>query len=191
MLLKELYESYDNINLDSAYELFRHSYEQATGASWSKEKFLSRARNWTFYGDENGFVSVRKQNSGMIKLVGVAGSPKSIYKGIQELSAENKPIWGMVSGDLVPMAQKFGFIKPPAFVVKVIAKTIPASVLGGANYKVNNDGSITFSYVDVGNTTKFFIANKLYFNQQLTAMKDKTTDLAMKPVIAAIEFMVK
>lgn len=153
----------ENIDLDRAYELFSKSYQEHTGTAWSKSKFMQRASNWTFYGDDNGYVAVRKQYSGPIKLVGVGGSPRSILKGMRELMSRNEPVWGMMSGDLIPMAKKFGMIQPPALVIKLLMKIIPSSVWGDVPVSVNKDGSITFSYSDVGDATKFFIASPEYF----------------------------
>jgi len=180
-----------NVNLDQAYEIFKQSYEKSTGAAWAKDKFLSLARNWKFYGDDNGYVSVRPQRSGLYKLVGVAGSPKSILKGLHELLAENRPIWGMVSADMVPMAKKVGFIQPPGYIIKAMMKLIPASVFGDAEFTVNHDGSLTFNYSDVGDATKYFIANKLYFKEMLATHADKVTDFAMKPILKTLELLVK
>ena len=59
MKLQELFEQ-ENIDLDRAYELFTASYQKGTGTSWSKAKFMQRASNWTFYGDNDGYVAVRK-----------------------------------------------------------------------------------------------------------------------------------
>lgn len=187
---ENIHESF-NVQLDQAYEIFKKSYEESTGASWTKDKFLSRARNWKFYGDDYGYVSVRPQRSGLYKLVGVAGSPKSIYKGLHELLAENHPIWGMVSADMVPMAKKVGFIQPPGYIIKAMMKLIPKSVFGDVDFTVNQDGSLTFQYSDVGDATKYFIANKRYFQEMLATHADKVNDFAMKPILKTLELLVK
>lgn len=187
---ENIHESF-NVNLDQAYEIFKKSYEESTGASWSKDKFLSRARNWKFYGDDNGYVSVRPQRSGLYKLVGVAGSPKSIYKGLHELLSENRPIWGMISADMVPMAKKVGFIQPTGYIIKAMMKLIPKSVFGDVDFTVNHDGSLTFQYSDVGDATKYFIANKLYFKEMLATHADKVNDFAMKPILKTLELLIK
>lgn len=189
MKLKDLFESV-NLDLDQAYEVFKASYEKSTGVSWSKDKFLNKARNWKFYGDQQGYVAVRPQRGGMMKLNGVAGAPKSIFKGLKELLAENQPTWGMVSKDMLPMAHKLGFITPPAFVIKILVKLIPASVFGAA-YDMNDDGSITLHYGDVGSSTKYFIGNSQYFKQLIPQMAGLATDVATKTAIKALEFLVK
>lgn len=167
----KIQEQITDLDLDSAYEIFRKSYEQETGASWDKNKFLSRARNWTFYGDNTGFVAVRFQRSGLAKLVGAAGNPRGILKGIKELQAENRPIWGMASAQIAAQLEKLGFIRPPAKMLKVIAKIIPKGVFGDVDYTVNADGSLTFNYSDVGAATKYFVANAQYFNTILEQLK--------------------
>lgn len=155
-------------NQDAVFQAFKRSYEEETGAAWSEGKFLSRARNWTFYGDDKGFVAVREQRSGMKKLVGVAGDPKSILKGLAELQADGGPIWGAVSAPLAQMAKKRGMIVPHlypggAFFIKALVKVIPSYVFGGYEPVVTKDGGVQFSYDDVGTHTKYLIGNKEYF----------------------------
>ncbi len=158
---------------DRLYDVFRSSYEETTGQAWSKEKFLDRARDWTFYGDQDGYVAFRVQNSGMVKLVGVAGSRKSILLGIKRLLGEDRPVWGAVSLELAQMAKKLGMIVPHQMVggptvMKVLMKAIPASVFGGVEVKVNSDGGVTIGYKDIGDTKKYLIANRQYFKALLT-----------------------
>lgn len=194
MKVEELFESMDNINLDQAYELFSKSYQEHTGTAWSKEKFVSRASNWEFFGDEHGYVAVRPQRSGLVKLVGVAGSPRSIVKGLKQIQDQHLPIWGMMSSDLVPLAKKMGLIQPPAWVVKGMLKLIPPGVFGDVPLKVNSDGSITLQYSDVGSATKFFVGSKEYFKTMLIQAKDKSlsgmNSMITKPIIAALEKLI-
>jgi len=168
---KDLNESFNlnSENSEKVFDIFQKSYQQETGSSWSKEKFLSRARAWTFYGDENsGFIAIRAQRSGPKKLVGVAGDPKSILKGLTELQSEGGPIWGAVSEPLARMAKKRGMIVPSFFpggglLIRTLISTIPPEVFGGDMPEVNKDGSLTFDYPDVGRSTKYLIGNKAYF----------------------------
>lgn len=165
--------SLHDLDPDKLYTAFKSSYEKETGAAWSEDKFLNRAQNWTFYGDDNGYVAVREQRSGMKKLVGVAGDPKSILKGLDELQAEGGPIWGAVSAPLAKIAKKRGMIVPHLvmggpFFIKTLVKMIPASVFGGHEPSVTEDGGVQFSYEDVGTHTKYLIGNRAYF---LAAMK--------------------
>jgi hypothetical protein len=173
--------TFDTLNVDNAYDIFNQSYIKSTGKSWDKDKFIERAINWTFYGDENGYVAVRVQNSGMVKLVGVAGSPKSIYKGIQEVKNKysNMPLWGMVSKEIANQSEKMGFkvlrlkndISAKIF-LKLIKTIIPSSVFGGAKINgINSDGTIGFEYSDVGEANKVLVGNEMYFN----GLKEKIT----------------
>lgn len=167
-VIKEEIYNYNNLDdnrKDNIYNLFKSSYEKTLGTSWSKDKFNTRAYNWLFYGDDNGFVAVRPQRSGFQKLVGVGGNAKSILKGLDELNSQNLPIWGMVSSDIQKLMNKKGFITPPAMLLKLLFKIIPKEVFGGSDFVINKDGSITLNYEDVGQATKYFIANKLYFKQ--------------------------
>lgn len=176
------------MDLDKAYELFSANYEKATGTAWTKDKFISRASDWVFYGEEGkGYVAVRPQRSGLLKLVGVGGSPLAIAKGMKELLALKKPVWGMASMELVKAMHKLGMKTPPAWVVRKMLKTIPANVFGNVSYIVNKNGSITLDYSDVGKATKFFVANKEYYKWLLKMAADKLPG----PVKAAIEYMSK
>lgn len=170
-------------NQDILYGAFAGSYEKATGAAWSRDKFLVRARNWTFYGDETGYVAVRVQNSGMKKLVGLAGEPRGILKGLDELVAEGGPIWGAVSADIARMAKKRGMIVPHLMLggptlIRMIVKLIPASVFGGHEPEITDEGGLKIDYEDVGSATKFLIGNVDYFRAvmampEIAKMKDR------------------
>lgn len=146
------------------FNVFKQSYEKATGTAWSIDKFYSRASEWLFFGDPQGFVTVRPQRSGYYKLTGVAGSMKSIMKGLNELVSTNMPIWGMLTDDLASiLIKRYGFRKPNKIEGAIIAKLIPSNVFGNVEYKRNPDGSVTFNYKDVGEATKVFVGNKPYF----------------------------
>ncbi len=165
-------DSLDDAGVDRLVATFRNSYEAQTGSSWAEDKLLSRASNWTFYGDENGYLAVRRQASGMKKMVAVAGDPKSVLKGMAELQAEGGPIWGAVSGELANVAKKRGMIVPHlipggAMLIKTLAKAIPASVFGGVEPKVADNGGIVLDYEDTGSTTKYFVGNKEYFQSAM------------------------
>jgi hypothetical protein len=181
-------ESYDFNGLsddkkEHIYNVFKDSYEKSSGTAWSKDKFYDRARNWLFFGDDNGFVTVRPQQSGLYKLVGVAGNPKSILVGLNELKSLNTPVWGMVSADIQKMAVKQGFKTPPTFLLKVLLKFIPSSVFGGVDFDINSDGSLTLKYSDVGDAKKYFIGNEEYFKKLksdiLPNLKDKISTLPL------------
>jgi hypothetical protein len=180
---KYTFHNLDSDKQDKIYDIFKKSYESSVGVSWSKDKFFSRAKNWLFFGDENGFVTVRVQQSGMYKLTGVAGNTKSIINGLNELQSINVPIWGMVSKDIQNMATKKGLKTPPSFLIKILIKFIPSSVFGGVDFDVNSDGSLTMKYSDVGESKKYFIANDEYFKKIkkdfLPQIKEKLSDLPL------------
>jgi hypothetical protein len=160
----------DQIDLRRAYEVFRQSYEAETGASWSEDKFISRARAWTFYGDADGYVAIRRQRSGMNKLVGIAGDPRSIIRGLSELEQDPAPLWGAVSAPLARMAAKRGLIAPHlypggAYLIRALMAMVPASVFGGDKPEVTKDGGLVFNYSDTGTAVKYLIGNKEYFRR--------------------------
>jgi hypothetical protein len=163
----QLYESITKLQTPEDYkryyDIFAKEYNQSTGAAWSYNKFAQRAQDWTFYGDNTGFIAVRFQNSGYVKLVGMAGSMRGKYKGIKEIIQQKVPLWGAVSEDIAQMASKMGFVRPPVFLIKMLLKAIPAGVFGTEKLIVNSDGSITISYGDVGTVKKYFIATPQYF----------------------------
>jgi hypothetical protein len=183
--------SSDQVDLNKAYDLFSKSYTASTGHAWDRDKFIGRAHSWKFFGDDNGYVTVREQNSGMVKLVGVAGAPKSIIKGFREMSSSysGKPIWGAMTleiGNMVTkLDPKFKIFKMPGGMVgkmlfNTIKSLIPASVFGGANIKgVNPDGTIKFDYADVGEANKVLVGNVEYFNM----LKEKIMDYPQIPTM--------
>jgi hypothetical protein len=158
--------------VDNIFNIFKSSYEQSTGSSWTYDKFIKRANNWVFFGDPSkGFVAVRPQRSGPLKMTGAAGSPFSIASGVKEMiNTEHKPIWGMASKNLAMKMKSFGFIEPPAFLVKIMFKYIPSSVFGDVPSEIQKDGGVKFSYSDVGDATKYFFANKDYYKYVVAGM---------------------
>jgi hypothetical protein len=172
-LYEKIYTLQNENDYARYYDIFSKEYLKSMGKTWSYDKFADRARNWTFFGDENGFVAVRIQNSGYVKLVGTAGSMKSKYKGMKELLDQKYPLWGVVTGDLATMAQKMGFVRPPAMIIKTLIKFLPKTAFSSEPITVNNDGSLNIAYGDVGNVKKYFIATPRYFFKLLkdTAFK--------------------
>ena len=187
----------EDVNLDSdqLYDIFKTSYDDATGKSWSREKFMSRASNWTFYGNDKGFVAFREQSSGMRKLVGVAGDSSGVVLGLKQLKDEGKPVWGAVSDKLARAAKRFGFIAPHLLpggklAIKTLVSMIPKSVFGGITPEVTSDGGVTLSYDDIGDTKKFLIGNREYFS---TLVNDERflRHIDNKLVVAFIKRLVK
>ena len=159
------YLTVDQLDSDKAYDTFKKSYEDATGQAWSKEKFISRSGGWRFYGTQDGYITVREQASGMLKLTGVAGKPFGIMAGAKALMKESVPVWGMVSKDIADLAMKLGFKSGDPQLVKQFISKIPSSVFGGAKVKdVNPDGGVVFEYADIGVVTKYLVGNDQYFS---------------------------
>ncbi len=150
------------------YELFKASYEKATGSAWDFDKFKERSQNWEFYGDYNGYIAVRPQASGFYKLVGSAGDIKSIMRGLNELIKENKPVWGMMTADMVNvLVKRYNFKTPPRVIFRHLFKMIAPSTFGGAKVELEKDGGVVFNYEDTGESKKYFVANKEYYLQLL------------------------
>lgn len=164
----------ENLDLDDAFLIFKDSYEKSTGKSWSREKFIRRAKNWEFFGDSKGFVAVRHQRSGLVKLTGVAGSMKSVLKGFRELKSKKFPLWGMVDNRLASSLEKAGFIRPSAYIVKTMIRFIPKEVFGGVDFEIQKDGGIKFKYVDVGDAVKYFVGTPEYFEKTIEELKNRS-----------------
>jgi len=159
-------EEFSGIELDSAYGIFKNSYLKSTGTSWDKEKFLRRAANWKFYGDSNGYIAVRPQKSGFYKLVGTAGSLKSIYKGFQEIKSMNFPIWGLVSKDIANMLIKSNFRSPNEEEIEKLREVANNyNILGDAKIlEILPDNGIKIQFPDIGIVTKYFVASEIYYD---------------------------
>ena len=168
---KMFYESFvsSDIDMDRAYEIFSQEYLKSTGKTWAKDKFMQRAQNWDFYGDSNGFITARRQNSGFIKLVGAAGSDKSKYKGFKELASKHLPVWGMVDDKIAGLLEKMGFRGPNMleliFFKKMMTPEKMASVLGGATIDKIEGSKVTLTYPDVGTVVKYFVASPEYWKK--------------------------
>jgi len=184
-IYKEREYKFQDLDTDKVYDLFSSNYIKATGKAWTKDKFVNRSQGYLFYGDDNGYVMVRPQNSGMLKLVGSAGDAKSIANGLKELGQTGKPVWGMVAKEMVKPSQRYGFITPPGWVIKEVAKHIPPHVFGTSSFQVNSDGSVTIDYEDVGKATKYLIGNKLYYKYLIDNDNGKIPD-KVKSVLEAI-----
>ena len=174
-LIKDIYEfQYNSLSPDEQtqiYDTFSSAYIKSTGASWDANKFASRAGGWSFFGNIKGFVAVRKQPSGFYKLTGCAGDLKSIIEGLGLLNSNGAPVWGMMDKRLANvMKAKNGFSTPSVLVLKIMFQLIPKSVFGGVDFKVNWDGSCTFAYADLGDVTKYFVANDLYYSKLKAGM---------------------
>ena len=172
-----LKESLVQIPLDTAYEIFKNEYDKSTGTSWSYEKFMGRARAWEFYGDEKGYVAIRRQRSGLVKLVGMAGDNRSKLKGINDLISMNMPLWGMVSKDIKDIAVRRGMREPNFLERQVLKRSIPPEVLGGAEIlEYQKDGGIKLQYPDVGIVVKYLVGTPQYYAKLRTMIGDKVKE---------------
>jgi hypothetical protein len=162
-------------NADNLYNAFRDSYIKATGQAWDKPKFLQRASNWEFFGpdDASGFLAVRPQKDNLFKLVGSAGSPRGVLKGIKELQQDpNRKIWGAISQDLIAPATKHGMMAPHLLpggpsIVEQFVKNIPSRSMGGVTPIVTETGALKMSYPDVGDVEKYLVGSPSYFSSMV------------------------
>ncbi len=168
-IIKESFQfnSLDDDEKDQLYSEFKASYEKETGAAWDESKFISRSRAWTFYGTVKGGVAVRKQRSGLIKLVAVFGNPLTVARAFKEMQTEENgvPIWGAMTKNLADMMERFTkgeFKRPPGIFVKMLVPYIK-NVFGDDIKSVGMDGGITMDVAGIGTFKKFFIANKAYY----------------------------
>jgi hypothetical protein len=169
-----LKESLVQIPLDTAYEIFKNEYDKSTGSSWSRDKFMGRARAWEFYGDDNGYVAIRRQRSGLVKLVGMAGDNRSKLKGINDLVSMNLPLWGMVSKEIKDIAVRRGMREPNFLERQVLKRSIPPEVLGGAEIlEYQKDGGIKLQYPDVGVVVKYLVGTPQYYAKLRELFGDK------------------
>jgi hypothetical protein len=161
-------EKRDRQELEHRYELFKDTYEKQTGTAWDFDKFKQRSANWEFYGDYNGYIAVRPQSSGYYKLVGSAGDFKSVIRGLNELLKENKPVWGMMTKDLADLlVKRYNFYIPPKALTKMLFKIIKSASFGDAQIKIEDDGGFMLNYEDTGESKKYFVANKNYYQELL------------------------
>jgi ribosomal protein S18 acetylase RimI-like enzyme len=154
------------LDMTKAYDVFRQEYEESTGQSWSQDKFMQRARNWQFFGDENGFVAVRPQRSGFVKLVGMAGDNKSKLRGIQQIQQQGLPIWGMVSKEIKDMAVKRGMREPNMIERTVLKQALNSAALGDAEILgYTSDNGVRLRYPDIGEVVKYMIGSPEYYQK--------------------------
>jgi 8-oxo-dGTP pyrophosphatase MutT (NUDIX family) len=160
----------ENLDLEKAYNLFYKEYTTATGKAWPREKFYAKAQNWDFYGDDQGFIAIRPQQSGFFKLVATAGNRKSQYKALLEI-APVLPLWGMVSADIRNLLIKRGFKEPNFIERQFLIKMLQTNkVVGGEITKFNTNGGVEMNLPDIGPTVKYFIGTDLYW-KKLYSMK--------------------
>jgi GNAT superfamily N-acetyltransferase len=162
------------LDMNKAYDVFRQEYEESTGQSWTKEKFMQRSQNWQFFGDENGFVAVRPQKSGFIKLVGMAGDNKSKLRAIQQLQEQKLPVWGMVSKNIKDIAVRRGMREPNMIERTVLKQVLNSAVLGDAELLgFTSDNGVRLRYPDVGEVIKYMIGSPEYYQKLRSAFGEQ------------------
>jgi hypothetical protein len=134
--------------------------EASSSAVFHEDAAFQRADNWSFYGDEDGHIAVRKMSDGMLKITGMKGVLSSIILGFSQLQRENSPIWGAVSPAAAKLARRFDFVSSNAMpggtaLLHVMAKTVPGFP------SVAKDGSLEDK--EDGGAHKLLIGNKAYF----------------------------
>jgi hypothetical protein len=175
--VNRLEEALQNPDLNKAYDQFQTSYQKSTGKAWPKDKFLAKAGEWDLHGDEKGFVATRQQASGPIKLVGAAGDPASVKKGLLEVLAAGKPVWGAMDPRMAAVAARMGMVRPEGWIMVRIMRALkdrfaPAMGVPGEAIRVNKDGSLSITYPDVGESTKVLVGNQAYFQWVLKTHAD-------------------
>jgi hypothetical protein len=160
------YDSLTDEEKKYIFNLFKDSYLKSVGTYWSEEKFIKKTKDWLFFGDKiNGFIAA-KENNGIFKLIISAGSLGSVINGINELLSLNKPVWGLSNDKLKNfLVKKFNFISPNKEEILKMKKLFSDEFLANKDYIINDDGTFTFNYDDVGVSNKYFVANDLFFNK--------------------------
>lgn len=162
------------LDMTKAYDVFRKEYEESTGQSWTMDKFMQRASNWQFFGDENGFVAVRPQRSGFVKLVGMAGDNKSKLRGIQQIQQMGLPVWGMVSKDIKDIAVKRGMREPNMIERTLLKQALNSAALGDAEILgYTPDNGVRLRYPDIGEVTKYMVGSPEYYQKLRSAFGEQ------------------
>jgi hypothetical protein len=181
---KEFYlNDLSDVEQDTLYQEFQNSYTKATGAAFTRDAFEWRADNWTFMGDppdDNnpntpiGGIAVRRQPSGLIKLVASFGNFRSILRGFDELNQKysNSSVWGFLTPDLVKMITKHSKIYKmvPGLVVKAMEGMIK-KMSNGEVKSVGFDGSLQVD-TPAGIMKKQMIGNIMYFRWLIDSVED-------------------
>lgn len=166
------------------YKHYYDTYKAAGLNPWSWDDFYWRAKNWLAAGvlpqlgpdnqevspEKVGFVTA-KDNGGVVKLTGMDGpNNRAKVKGMMELVATGKPMWGAMDKDFTDKLQKAGFSTPPPAAMKLLYPIIQSDdqfYSGGTWGSMNPDGGINFDLMGVGKTVKYFTGNKPFYRMML------------------------
>lgn len=193
---KFTYDELDDAGKQSLYDMFKVSYEKSTGKAWSQGLFRRRVENWTFYGSpekDAGVIAVRKQASGLNKLVSTSGNIFTVRAAIPLMLSDigSEPIWSLVSPDLVSLAEKqMKLLSAPSFIkkmisgslianllpvdkmvdtfIKAVIGSIPPSVFGGYDINILDDGGVEVEIAEIGKVKKYLVANEAYYKTMLS-----------------------
>jgi hypothetical protein len=101
----------------------------------------------------------------------------SIVNGLNELISLNKPIWGFVNDKLQNfLTKKFNFLTPNKNEIKQIQNFLSDDFLKNKSFVINDDGSFTFDYEDVGMSNIYLVINDKFF-KNIKSNKMKLLDL--------------
>lgn len=135
----------------------------------SKEWFEKRYPLWTFFGNAQGYVAVRKQGSGAVRITLIAGDRSIVLQAFIELLKKGWPLWTTVDGLVAKMLQnpKVGFIALNPILVTMLfnpksynnSPLIPHFTMGDDPIKDNGDGTLEIKDRELGSLTKYFLVN--------------------------------
>lgn len=173
------FDDLDDQEQEVLYNVFRDTYVKATGAAFDKDDFDWRASNWTFFGEPPngtsvGGIAVRKQPSGLIKLVASFGNFRGILRGFDELNFKESgaSVWGFLTPDLVKLITKHSklYKTVPGLVVKALEGMIKR-LSNGEVKSVSLDGSVMMD-TPAGVMKKQMIGNLNYFHWMIDSIED-------------------
>ena len=189
----------DQDRQDKLFQTFYNSYIKATGSSWNQSTFNHKAYSWVFFGDAEGTggIAVRPQQSGLVKMNAVFGSPRAIMAGINELIQTwgDRGLWTVATKEIVgALNKRFGFRTPPVFVMKILVPLL-SKVLGGHVEKIEKDGGLVITDPNTGNTmTKYFTGNSAYYkwmirSENLAMVGDKIQGKAKGLIMKGLQLL--
>ena len=149
----------------------------------SKDWFEKRYPLWTFFGNAQGYVAVRKQASGAVRINLIAGDKVIVLKAFIELLKKGWPLWTTVDDQVATMLMnpKIGFtgLSSKALMMLFDSKyfpqspLIPSNVMGVTQITVNNDNSITIDDDELGALKKYFMVNSEWLSHTLKLGKQQ------------------
>jgi len=155
-----------NMDLDKAYDVFRNEYIKSTGYSWPKETFISKAKHWTFYGNDTGWIAAKKNNNDYMKLVAMAGNMMRKTKTLRALVQTNVPLYGVCTANVVPFLSGAGMMPPPN--KYALDAALQLNILGDATFiDYSDDGGIILNFPGIGKLTKYVMGTPAFWQKLL------------------------